>query len=104
MVYIASKRTTKIDLKQFVSRKVLNIWEYDKANDTNYFSTLSTYVSCNCSIINTSAKMFVHKNTVSYRIDRIEEIFKLDLSDEEVLFSTFYSCEIMKYYQEIKKQ
>ena len=102
MVSIAGKRSTKMDLKQFVDRKVLDIFEYDNMNNTQYLSTLSAYIGCNCSILSTAEKMYVHKNTVTYRIGKIKEIFGLDMNDEEVVFSVFYSCEIMKYYKRIK--
>lgn len=44
--------------------------------------TLEMYLSCNCSLQQTADKMFIHKNTMSYRLNIIKEIIDADLSDE----------------------
>lgn len=55
--------------------------QYDKKNDTNLVESLQNYLEENCNIIRTSKKMFIHRNTLKYRIQRIEEITNKSLSD-----------------------
>lgn len=58
--------------------------QYDKDNKTNYLEFLCTFLDNNCSINATADKMFVHRNTIVYKINKIEELLDRDLSDMEV--------------------
>lgn len=58
--------------------------QYDKDNKTNYLEFLCTFLDNNCSINVTADKMFVHRNTIVYKINKIEELLDRDLSDMEV--------------------
>lgn len=58
--------------------------QYDKNNKSNYLDFLSTYLECNCNINETADKLFVHRNTVVYKINKISEMLDCDLSDMEV--------------------
>ncbi len=54
--------------------------EYDNACGTDYVTFINTYLKCDGRIKEISEKMFIHKNTVHYKIHRIEEILDCDLS------------------------
>ncbi|MBR5318029.1 MAG: PucR family transcriptional regulator ligand-binding domain-containing protein [Peptococcaceae bacterium] len=58
--------------------------QYDKNNRSNYLDFLGTYLECNCNINETADKLFVHRNTVVYKINKISEMLDVDLSDMEV--------------------
>lgn len=58
--------------------------EYDKQNHTNYMQTLITYLNHERNVIETSEALFVHRNTLAYRVNKIEEITGLNLNDEEI--------------------
>lgn len=58
--------------------------QYDKNNKTNYLDFLQTFLDNNCNINATADKMFVHRNTIVYKINKIEELLDRDLSDMEV--------------------
>lgn len=45
--------------------------------------TLSVYLETHCQISETAKRVFVHRNTVVYRIDKCEEILGKDLKDPE---------------------
>ncbi len=48
----------------------------------------------------TARKMHLHKNTVSYRIHRMRELFKLDLETIESKFDIIFSCYILRIFGE----
>ncbi|MGY4719157.1 PucR family transcriptional regulator [Naumannella huperziae] len=55
---------------------------HDEENDTDYVATLRTYLDVQPMGIPTAAgQLFVHPNTVRYRLRRIQEITGLDLDD-----------------------
>lgn len=48
--------------------------------------TLKAYLDCHCSIMETANRLYLHRNTVRYRIKKCEEILDNDLSDWEYCF------------------
>jgi|GEM_PF-562933 Purine catabolism regulatory protein-like family. len=48
--------------------------------------TLKTYLECKCSITETANTMFLHRNTVKYRINKCKEILGSDFSDPAYCF------------------
>lgn len=48
--------------------------------------TLKVYLDCHCSIMETANRMYLHRNTVRYRIKKCEEILENDLSDWDYCF------------------
>ena len=67
------------------------IKKYDTANNTNYYLTLKTYLLTESNYQKTADKLFVHKNTVMYRIQRIEELFDLNLRDCRISSALYLS-------------
>lgn len=58
--------------------------EYDAGNRTEYGKTLWLYMRNNCSYLAVSQKLGIHRNTIIYRIERIQEMFpELNLKDPE---------------------
>lgn len=57
--------------------------EYDKQNATNMVETLDYYFACNCNVSETAKALFIHRNTLIYRIDKIKSILGRDLKDSE---------------------
>ena len=45
--------------------------------------TLREYLACNCNLIKTAERLFVHKNTLLYRMNHIKSIIQCDLNDAD---------------------
>lgn len=58
--------------------------EYDEQNHTDYMQTLKVYLDHERNVVETSEALFVHRNTLAYRVKKIEEITGLDLNDETI--------------------
>jgi DNA-binding PucR family transcriptional regulator len=50
---------------------------------TELYPTLSVYLENNGNITVTAEKLFIHPNTLRYRINKIEKLLKTDLSNFE---------------------
>ena len=61
--------------------------------------TLYTYLFCNSSITKTAESMFLHRNTVKYRIKKCEEILNIDLSDMASCFQIQLALLLTEYAQ-----
>ena len=70
--------------QQYYESVLGELEQYDRNNKSNYQEFLFTFLSCNCNINETADKLFVHRNTVVYKINKIEELLDVDLSDIEV--------------------
>ena len=62
---------------------IRSLVEYDKQNATNMVETLDCYFACNCNVSETAKALFIHRNTLIYRIDKIKSILGRDLKDSE---------------------
>jgi PucR C-terminal helix-turn-helix domain len=63
------------------------------SSEAELIATLRTYLACGMHVERTATRLFVHQNTVRYRIARFEELTGKDLSDIEVLFEVWWALE-----------
>lgn len=55
--------------------------EYDSANQSDFLNTLAVYLENDCNAQKCGRLLFLHRNSLVYRIRRIQEIADFDLSD-----------------------
>ena len=70
---------------------------YDRANKTCLTDTLETYLGFGRNIQKTADHMFLHKNTLYYRIRKIEELCAVSLEDEQVCFGLQFSFKLLRF-------
>jgi DNA-binding PucR family transcriptional regulator len=75
-------------LRSFRERLLGPLLAYDERHRAELLSTLREFLACSGSWNACAARMYVHVNTVRYRIRRIEELTGRDLSslDDQVDF------------------
>ena len=68
-------------------KKLAKILLLEENQKSDLLSSLITYFENNCQIANTAKKLFIHENTLRYRLQKIEELInlKLDLWENKVL-------------------
>lgn len=59
---------------------------YDKQNDTDFVYTLELFLENHCNTTKAANALHLHRNTMMYRMERIEDILKQDLKNPEVAF------------------
>lgn len=67
------------------------IREYDKSHDTEYLATLKEFLIHERSQTITAQVLHIHKNTLIYRVARIQELFALDLDSIPVRLHLLFS-------------
>lgn len=72
------------------------ILENNKGKEILLTEILETYLSENCNITNTAEKLFMHRNTLKYRINKIEEALKCDLRNFEECMKVKIAISITK--------
>ena len=64
---------------------VERLLDYDAARDTQLLATLEQYLADRRVGATTARRLFIHANTLRQRLDRIEKLSGLDLSEEDLL-------------------
>lgn len=57
--------------------------EYDRENQADFLHTLEVYLDNDCNAQKCGRLLFLHRNSLVYRIRRIQEITDCDLSNPE---------------------
>ncbi|MDO5422494.1 MAG: helix-turn-helix domain-containing protein [Eubacteriales bacterium] len=78
---------------------VVQLWEQQQIAGDELFRTLKTFLTYERSITKTSAELFTHRNTVLYRIRKIQDLLGRDLEDPYVREYCFLSIRILELYQ-----
>ena len=71
----------------FMKNYLEKLLKYSEENNINLFQTLRVYLEQNGSIKKTADKLFIHRSTLLYRLDKIKEILELDLEDSDMRFN-----------------
>ncbi|BCJ92718.1 hypothetical protein acsn021_02870 [Anaerocolumna cellulosilytica] len=74
---------------------VLN--QYDQENRSQLYKTLFVFIEKGCNIKLTSENLYIHRNSLVYRLNRITDLCCIDLSDINTLFLLRLSFLINRY-------
>jgi purine catabolism regulator len=86
-------RTTS-ELDAFHQETLGTLAEYDRRNDGELVKTLDAYFACLGSPTEAAERLHVHRNTLLYRLHRIQEIAGVDLSDAETRLALHLSLRV----------
>ena len=91
------------NLMDFVHSSIIKLMEYDEQFGTDYLHTLWAYSENGFNIQKTAASIFMHKNTLAYRLTKIKEILGSDLTNGKDLFAFQLSMRILRMLGKLKK-
>lgn len=84
-------------------RALKRLLDYDEAHHANLYETLEAYLCHDGSLKGTAEQLYLHRNTVAYRIGKAEKLVPYDLKDWEQRFTVFLACHIHRYFQILVK-
>ena len=70
---------------------------YDVENNSQFLETLETYLENNGNLTATADALFIHKNTLKYRLNRIKEILGIDFDQPNPGFTVQLAFKIKRY-------
>lgn len=88
--------TLKADIEIFYREHLLSLVAYDQKKGTNLVETLEVYFVTNGNLRKMSEILFTHYNTILYRMERIENITGMKLSDEDHRLNLQISLKIFR--------
>ncbi|WP_193224507.1 PucR family transcriptional regulator [Bacillus sp. B1-b2] len=81
MFKILLDNTDSMSIDAIIDRKIGKLIQYDKENGSDLVKTLFYYLSSNGSLKETASLLYIHRNSVNYRMERIREIADISLED-----------------------
>lgn len=79
-------------LKEYYDKTILPLKEYDDANGSDLTKILKSYLKHNGSVMETASELYIHRNTVNYKLNRIEELLHMDLSSLDIRSQLWIGC------------
>lgn len=80
-------------MRRFFENTLGKLYQYDKETESELVPTLASWLDNNLNIAQTARSLFIHRNTLLYRIEKISSILNTDLKD---------SNELLKYQLALK--
>jgi purine catabolism regulator len=72
---------------RFFRKTVRPLLDHDENRNAELVETLEAFFACHGNLSQTAARLHIHRNTLTYRLERISTITRLDLDDADARFS-----------------
>lgn len=82
-------------LRDYVMETLGAILDYDRERKGNLMATLRAFIDCNFNLQKTAQHLFIHLNTLKYRMQRIREIGDLSLDNPNQRFNVQFAIKIL---------
>ena len=69
---------------------------YDRTRNADLLQTLRVYFHCNGNAVESAERLFLHRNSLLYRLQRIEEILGVDLKDSQTRLTLHLAVELVE--------
>lgn len=69
------------EVSRYVEKRLRKLEEYDSANNTDLINTFLKYYLNGFNSCKTANALFIHRNTMQYRLSKITELLDIDLED-----------------------
>jgi sugar diacid utilization regulator len=86
------------DIMTFCHTAIFILAEYDMKHETDLLETLRVYLDCHCNIAEAATSLFIHRNTMNYRISKIYDLTGVDLNNTQTFFHLMFSYHVLEYY------
>lgn len=83
LYYIISQFENKTVLEEYANHLLGPLIESDRYSDGNLLETLRAYFSHDCNANATAESLYIHRNTMRYRLEKIEKLLGRDLNQLE---------------------
>lgn len=95
--FLMFQRLSGAELQQLCHQDIQKLDEYDREHNTELCATLQIYLEQTKSLARTADILFIHRNTVRYRINKCMEILGTTLEDGNEIFSYILSLRVLEY-------
>jgi hypothetical protein len=93
---IIGKLTTVTPLLPFCHREAVRLFDSDRQNGTELLFTLEVYLRHDRSLKAAAEELFMHRNTMTYRLGVIERLTHMDMDDSHERLHILLSCIVLR--------
>lgn len=90
------------EMHYFYQNQLGKLIEFDKEHKSDFLTTLKIYLEAYKNISLTAKKLVVHRNTLLYRITKIEDIMKRSLEDPQTCIELLLALIIKDYLENME--
>ncbi|OON92059.1 MAG: hypothetical protein ATN34_01245 [Epulopiscium sp. Nele67-Bin002] len=85
-------------IKQYCYETLKPVIEIDKLKKSDYLSTLKVFISANCNLITSAELLYIHRNTMVYRVDKLKNILNTDFNDMSIKIELANAIKLLEYF------
>lgn len=93
--YIMEQSNRELPLDLICSQQILAIRQYDREHQADFYTTLDAYIRNKFNAVQTAKELQIHRSTFLYRMDRLQNLFGLDLDHQDTLLYTLLSMKML---------
>jgi len=82
--------------EKFLNSYLGNLIDYEKENDINLIKSLKALIQNDWNMKKAAKKLYIHYNTMKYRMKKVEDILNIDLSKSEDRFNLNLSLKLLE--------
>ncbi len=86
------------NIKQYIMDFLAPLQEYQTHHSIDLIETLNVYQECNFNVAKASQKLFIHRNTLLQRLEKIAMLLDVDLNNFNVRREIMNVMNLKKYY------
>jgi DNA-binding PucR family transcriptional regulator len=86
-------------LRCFMESTIQPLQNYDREHGTDLVRSLETYLTLNRSVSDTASQLFVHRNTLRNRLQKVEEILGSPVESTETLVDLYLGFKAARMLQ-----
>lgn len=94
--YILEQSNRELPLHLICSQQILQIKQYDAEHQTDFYSTLECYMKNKFNAVQTAKELQIHRSTFLYRMERLQNLFGLDLNQRDSLLYILLSMKMLE--------
>jgi sugar diacid utilization regulator/transcriptional regulator with XRE-family HTH domain len=85
-------------LPLFARKKLGKLYDYSRKHNAVLIESLGCYLDNNCCTYSAARELFIHPNTMRYRLKKAESIGGLDLTDTDTRLELQLAIKLYRYY------
>ena len=85
-------------IQQYIHEFLKPLEAYQEKNSVDLIESLNIYQECNFNVAHASQKLFIHRNTLLQRLDKIASLLEIDFNDFNVRREIMDVMYLWKYY------
>ncbi|MFT5873554.1 MAG: sugar diacid utilization regulator [Clostridium sp.] len=97
-IYMAKDHILKED---FYNNSIYILKKYDNKNSSELYKTLYIYLKNNHNMTKAAEELFIHRNTLRYRLEKIVEVLGIHLDENDNSFKLYYAYKSIDFYKKL---